>query len=195
MYANIKILALTVFSKMFYIVLCGLASGGIYLLTDSLLISMTIGFTLFVILYFWLFGQIIFVTKDKIAELVRTEVITATNLNIVNKSTDYTHWLGKNWVKGMGAFNKFQDLYETNYSVNGIAFVCNDIPYLKLHFIPWENIKNISKESPSAKEENELFFENSRDITLCNGEVITLPLSLYVVDNWKILNKYQGVRV
>ncbi|WP_163937919.1 hypothetical protein [Paraferrimonas sp. SM1919] len=191
MFVYFKIFLLTLVKQSVPILISLALGGGVYYFLDSLFIATAVPLLFLLIIYIRFLGPLGYVEREKIEELVAKEVLNKLDVLITQKGDFGIRWCDNSWAGGAGLFTQFELFYESNYTVKGLYFFCKDMPYLKLHVIPWENILNIADTTLTKDPSLHIPMELSRDLILYDGGKIILPMSSSAVEYW--IDNYKKV--
>ncbi len=140
---------------------------------------------IFFLIYIRLLGPMHYVTREAIRRLSEEKMLLDTNLNQFDPMLLEFKWISTDWVYGSGVIDRFSHTFASKHSRTGLYFFCQDMPYFNAFMIPWENIRNIEEGSERIRDCTKVEIENSRDIKLQNGSIITLPIASDSLNYWR----------
>lgn len=181
----VRVINRMLLTKLPYMVFCSLLGFGVFYFMESAVFGVFFSIGIFFLIYIRLLGPMHYVTREAIRRLSEEKMLLDTNLNQFDPMLLEFKWISTDWVYGSGVIDRFSHTFASKHSRTGLYFFCQDMPYFNAFMIPWENIRNIEEGSERIRDCTKVEIENSRDIKLQNGSIITLPIASDSLNYWR----------
>jgi len=181
---NLRAIYLIIISKSIVLILSLIAGAAVGYFLGSMYIGISVFALVLFILYWNFIGPMHRVTKNQISALIDQEVLIDSYIKPYSRDIELFNLNKEDWFCGGGVIDRFTDLYKTQHNNKGILLYNMDIPYLPIYILPWNNIKDIDKNTDFVKQNNIHHVEDTLEVALINGGKILLPLSPSTVSDW-----------